>query len=148
MLLTTWVPDDTNDLVCCYIHQKMETAKGYLISWTSSHVNPTWEIRRTSLHTSSVKRNRQLSSTRNIGVKSSVQSWEWKLITAGTIISSLSIPSNDQVSEYIYFGFYIHALNCIIVTMVLYFLWLSYFNDDIMLLTVLCNYYDSYASHI
>ena len=107
-LLTTRIPDNENDLVCCHIHHKREMVKGYLISWPSIHVKPTWEIWRSCLQTSYVKRNRRLSYTRNIGLKSSVQSWKRKLITAGSIISSLSAPSNEQVSEYIYFGFYIN----------------------------------------
>ena len=60
----------------------------------------------------------------------------------------MSIPSNKKVSEYNYFGYYIHVLNCIIVTTFLCFLWLSCFNDVTMLLNILFNYYDSYASHL
>ena len=50
-----------------------------------------------------------------IGVKSSVQCWAWKIFTAGSIISSLSIPSNEQVSKYTYFCYYIHIFNYVIV---------------------------------
>ena len=95
-----------------------------------------------------MKCNRQLSYTRNIGVKYLVQSWAWKLFTAGSIISIFSIPINEQISEYAYFCYYIHVLNFIIVTIVLYFLWLSCFNDYNILLTILYNYYAYYASHI
>ena len=66
----------------------------------------------------------------------------------GSECEEKNIPSNNQVSEYTYFGYYIHILNCIIVTMVLCFSWLSYSNDDTAILTILCNYYASYASHI
>ena len=81
------------------IDKAYRTAVGY------RNVQHTWEIWRSCLQTSSVKWNHQLSSTRNIGLKSLVQSRAWKLITAGIIIPSLSIPSNEQVSECIYLGF-------------------------------------------
>ena len=51
------------------------------------------------------EKNHQWSFTGTIGVESSVQFWAWKLFTAGSIISGLSITSNDQVSEYTYFCF-------------------------------------------
>ena len=83
--------------------------KGYLIYWPSSHVQNTWEILRPCLQIISVKGNWKLSSTRKIGIKPLVQSWELKLITAGSIISISSIPSNEQIIEYIYLGYiYMH----------------------------------------
>ena len=122
--------------------------KGYLICCNSSHVKPTWEIWRQCVETSSVKRNHQLSSTSNIGVKDSVQSWGWKLFTAGSIISSLSTPSNYQVSEYTYYCYYIPLFNCIVVMVVLCILWLYCFNGDTMLLTFICNFNASYVYNI
>ena len=71
-----------------------------------------------------------------------------KLFTTGSISSSLSIPSNQQVSEYNLFCYYIHVLNCIIGMVVLCILQLFYFNDDNMLLTILCNFYIYCAYHI
>ena len=70
------------------------------------------------------------------------------MITAGRIIASSSILSKEQVSEYTYFGLYIHLLRCIIVAMVLFLLCLLCFNDDTVFLTVLCDYYASYDSHM
>ena len=39
--LRTQIPDNSNDINCCYIHQKMDILKGYVIDWPSSHFNPT-----------------------------------------------------------------------------------------------------------
>ena len=75
-------------------------------------------------------------------------SWAWKVFSAGSIISSFSIPSNEQVSEYTSFFYHIHVLNCIIVSMVSCFLWLYCFNADTMRMTIVWNYYSFYASHI
>ena len=95
-----------------------------------------------------MKRNRQLSSKIIIGVKSSVQSWAWKLFTAGSIITGLLIPSNNQVSKHTYFCYCLNVLNCNIVMVTLCILLLSLFNDDIIIMNILCNCYASYAYNI
>ena len=61
--------------------------------------------------------------------------------------TKLMNPKN-LADKWIYLlGFYIHAFNFIIIMVVLYFLCLSWLNDDYSLLNILCNYYDYYASY-
>ena len=149
MLLTTQMTDNKNFLVCCYIHQKREIVKNYIIYWPSSHVHHTWEIWRPYLPTSSLKGIHRLSSTRNIGVKSSVQYIKWNWITAGRIISSSSILRKEKVNDYIYLGFkYMHLPVFIlgwlyesytyhVLMTIIWFLRFSIFYANIMLLMIL-----------
>ena len=107
----------------------------------------TSEIWRPFLQTSSVKVICWLCSTGNIGVKSSVQSWTQKIVTKGSIILISSITINEQVSEYIYFGFTYTHLTALLIGW-FFILCISYFNDDYMHLNISCNYYAFYAYHI
>ena len=119
----------------------------YLIYWPLSHVQHTWGVWRPCLQTSSMIGILRLCSTGNAGVKSLVQSWTWKQITSGRIISRSSIPRNEQVSEYVFWDFiYMHLTALLSI-----WFYSSYVSHVLMIFTILnilCNYSNSYASHI
>ena len=106
-----------------------------------------WENWRPCLPTSSVKVILRLYYTRNIEVKYLVQYFKSNWITTGIIIPILSILIDDQVSDSIYLGFICMHLTALLSI----WFYSSYVSHVLMIFTILnilCNYSNSYASHI